>query len=183
MMNSRRLSQARRWPMAVAAVGLLLAAVAPTVTAVTPAQQTIPFHVVVEDPAACGFGVRWSISGVASVQTFFDGAGVPTFGLAHVQEHNVLTNLATGETADDHPVYEQVARFGPDGSLVSVDTLATWINAHDGSDRLMDVGRVSVAVLSDGSRVIVFAVGQTDFREATLTDLRSGLTLFCDLLS
>jgi hypothetical protein len=57
------------------------------------------------------------------------------------------------------------------------------MNAREGGDSVTDVGRVSLAVLPDGSRVIVFAAGQHPLREVSGGDLQKGLAAFCALLS
>ena len=186
-MNLRRKSR-RRFVRscalpAVLAVAALLGATAAHAT--PPTQVTItPPPVTVEDQAACGdFGISWHITATITRQRFTDGEGNVTFVLLHIKEHNTLTNLTTGKTVSDDPVYEQVAHFDADGNLLRVDTMGLWVNAREGGDSITDVGRVSFAVVPDGSWVMVFAAGQHPFREVSQGDLQQGLAAFCDLVS
>lgn len=164
---------------ALAGFALLAASAA---NAAAPVQTYISAELTVEDQSVCGFGIRWDIASSGLVQLFLGSDGLPVSALAHVHEHNTLTNLTTGKTVSDDPVYEQMAHF-ENGQLTSVETMGLWVNAREGGDSVTDVGRVSFVVLPDGSRQWVFAAGQHPFREVSGGDLVKGLAAFCDLLS
>lgn len=48
---------------------------------------------------------------------------------------------------------------------------------------VMDVGRVTLVVLSPTERELLFEAGQHPFRAETTLDLKEGLSAFCDALS
>ena len=147
-----------------------------------PFQTTVTFQAQVEDPSVCGFGIRWDITGVARIQVFSDGDG-PTFEIEHIQEHNVLTNLSTGKTVGDNPVYQEILHLDAQGHVTSADVIGLWVNAREGGDSITDVGRVVIAVLPDGSHQMVFEAGQHPVREIAQANLQQDLVAFCDLLS
>lgn len=172
-----------RFGVVLAVLGVTALLSAGAAQATTPVQFTFTEHLTVQDPTVCGFGIRWDITATLTIQEFFDAEGNPIFDLAHGKEHNILTNLTTGKTVSDNPVYEERARFDAEGNLVSFDTMGLWVNAREGGDSITDVGRVSFAYLPDGSEVTVFSAGQHPFREVSQGDLTQGLAAFCGLLS
>lgn len=134
--------------------------------------------------AECGFPVRWEIAGEVHETRFFDDEGRLVRIVAHFQETNTLTNLATGKTITDRPKFNQIVHFNADGTLSSVETMGLFVNARDERGaNVMDVGKVILAVLSPTERVLVFAAGQHPFRAETLTSLQAGISAFCEVLA
>jgi hypothetical protein len=175
----------QRWRLGGAAGAVLLALVgASPAVADPPVQTSESFALVVQDAGAeCGFPVRWEISGELHETRFFDDAGRLVRIVAHVQETNTLTNLATGKTITDRPKFNQIVHFNADGTLSSVETMGLFVNARDlRGANVMDVGKVILVVLSPTERVLVFAAGQHPFRAETLTSLQAGISAFCELL-
>lgn len=171
--------------LTVVAVAILVSLVmVSTAGAVPPVHETVEFQIIVEDQGqACGFPVRWEIVGTLADHLFFNHEGDLIRIVTHVEESNVLTNLATGKSVSDEPVFNQIVNFDEDGSITSVETMGLFVNARNGSEHVMDVGRVIIGRLPDGGRVLLFAAGQHPFREATLLDLQQGLVVFCDILA
>jgi hypothetical protein len=150
-----------------------------------PVHASREFALVVQDEGEnCGFPIRWEINGTVSELRFFDEEGTLIRLQAHIEESNVLTNLATGKTVADEPVFNQVAIVNPDGTLQSVETRGLFVNARGGmGTSVMDVGLVKLIVISPTERELVFEAGQHPFRAETLVSLRDGLSAFCDVLA
>ena len=174
----------RRAAAVAALVVVLGALVTPSAAAVPPQREELPLALTVEDDGeACGFPVRWEISGHARQVTFFDRDGDATRIVVHVREDNVVTNLATGKTLRDTPVFTQIVHFREDGTLDRVETVGAYVNAGRGRDRVLDVGRAVVAYGPDGPQLVVSS-GRHPLREVTLvTGDPAGLAIFCDALS
>jgi hypothetical protein len=153
----------------------------------SPAHVSREFALVVQDEGEnCGFSIRWEINGTVNEQRFFDQEGTLIRLQAHIQESNVLTNLATGKTVADEPVFNQVAIVNPDGTLQSVETMGLFVNVRgEPGTTVMDVGLVSLIVISPTKRELIFEAGQHPFRAETkdLVSLRDGLSAFCDVLA
>lgn len=152
----------QRWRLGGAAVAALLALVgASPAVADPPVQTSRPIAQVVQDAGAeCGFPVRWVISGENHETRFFDEEGRLVRIVAHINETNTLTNLATGKTITDTPKFNQIVHFNPDGTLSSVETMGLFVNARDERGAsVMDVGKVILAVLSPTERVLLFSRG------------------------
>jgi hypothetical protein len=149
-----------------------------------PVHASREFALVVQDEGEnCGFPIRWEINGTVSELRFFDEEGTLIRLQAHIEESNVLTNLATGRTVADEPVFNQVA-IVKDGTLQSVETRGLFVNARGGmGTSVMDVGLVKLIVISPTERELVFEAGQHPFRAETLVSLRDGLSAFCDVLA
>jgi hypothetical protein len=158
---------------------------ATTAGADAPVHVTREVALVVQDEGEnCGFPIRWEINGTVNEQRFFDDAGAPTLFVVHVHESNTLTNLTTGKTVLDEPVFNQRVTFGPNGVLDTVTTMGLFVNVRgEPGTTVMDVGLVSLIVISPTERELIFEAGQHPFRAETLVSLRDGLSAFCDVLA
>ena len=172
-----------RFPPAAAVALALTLPGASAARATPPAQFSVPFQATVADTSVCGFGIRWDISAVAQIQVF-SAANAPSFEIEHVREHNTLTNLSTGKTVGDDPVYQEILHLDAQGHVTSADVIGLWVNAREGGDGVTDVGRVVIAVNPlDGSHEMVFEAGRHPVREIAQANLQQDLVAFCDLLS
>jgi hypothetical protein len=163
----------------------LLALGAGTAAAALPLQTTAPFTLVVQDEGEnCGFPIRWEIAGVQHVQRFFDNEGKLVRIQVHIHESNTLTNLVTGKTLADEPVFNQIVTFHENGAIDTVGTMGLFVNVRgEPGSAVIDVGKVILLVVSPTERQLVFEAGQHPFRAETLLSLRDGLSAFCDVLA
>lgn len=172
-------------------VGVLLLAASLTLglagsaAATAPLMITDEFEMVVEDLEGeqCGFPIRWEIRGVAELKFFSDSDGQLVRAQAHVQEDNLLTNLDTGETLRDRPVFNQMVEINEDGTFANITTTGLFVNVRgEAGASVMDVGRVVINVLGPTERELAFEAGQHPFRAETIFGLEDGLSAFCELL-
>jgi hypothetical protein len=155
--------------------------------AAPPVRFTRHFETTVEDLEGdeCGFPIRWEIRGTSRVQQFLDNSGKLVRIQAHIRETNVVTNLETGHSLRDEPVFNQIVNIGEDGTLPpeSVETVGLFVNVRGETGRnVMDVGKVILRIVSPTERELIFEAGQHPFRMETLLDLEEGLSAFCEVL-
>jgi len=166
----------------LAAGYLLVGAAAP---AAEPVQFTSPFETTIEDLEGneCGFPIRWEIRGTMRIQQFFDNDGRLVRIQAHLRETNVLTNLETGHSLRDEPVFNQIVNVRQDGSLDNIETVGLFVNVRgEPGSNVMDVGKVIIDVVSPTERELIFEAGPHPFRMETLLNPQEGLSAFCDIL-
>ena len=158
---------------------VLLASAAPA-GAVEPVHFSAdPPPMVVEDPTACGFGVRWTIDLSLEGTQFFDQDGNLVRVQAHIKEDNTIENLTSGLVLREGPdSFTQTTIFHEDGSR---EFIATGLAANVFGEGLKDVGRV---VWLPVTNKIVFSAGPHTVREALeFGTFQDALEAFCDVLS